>query len=216
MASRASANITEEPAGAPSCPIEGQFSDEKKLTKSSCSSSQTGDSVITLITKAEVKDLNATRTQSNIPGKNSNWIYPSERQFYRSTLAKGHRVDATVIPTVVQIHNAINEKAWERIMEYEDMHYDRCQKPVLAHFIGKKDQLTLRARLRHLMGYKLPYDRHDWTVDRCGKLVRYIIDFYEGRAPNDEPIAVYMDVRPELSMGGIVDRCRLWLKRNLW
>ena len=24
----------------------------------------------------------------------------------------------------------------------------------------------------------LPFDRHDWTVDRCGKEVRYIIDYY--------------------------------------
>lgn len=24
----------------------------------------------------------------------------------------------------------------------------------------------------------MPFDRHDWTVDRCGKEVRYVIDFY--------------------------------------
>ena len=24
----------------------------------------------------------------------------------------------------------------------------------------------------------LPYDRHDWTVDRCGKEVEYVIDYY--------------------------------------
>lgn len=23
-----------------------------------------------------------------------------------------------------------------------------------------------------------PFDRHDWTVDRCGKEVRYVIDYY--------------------------------------
>ena len=23
-----------------------------------------------------------------------------------------------------------------------------------------------------------PFDRHDWYVDRCGKEVRYVIDFY--------------------------------------
>ncbi len=28
------------------------------------------------------------------------------------------------------------------------------------------------------MGGPLPFDRHDWTVDRCGKEVRYVIDFY--------------------------------------
>ena len=24
----------------------------------------------------------------------------------------------------------------------------------------------------------MPFDRHDWYVDRCGKEVRYVIDFY--------------------------------------
>jgi len=28
--------------------------------------------------------------------------------------------------------------------------------------------------------YQLPFDRHDWVIDRCGKQVRYIIDYYDG------------------------------------
>ena len=33
-----------------------------------------------------------------------------------------------------------------------------------------------------------PFDRHDWTVDRCGKEVRYIIDYYSITEPNsDDP-----------------------------
>ena len=28
--------------------------------------------------------------------------------------------------------------------------------------------------------YELPFDRHDWIVDRCGKHVRYVIDYYDG------------------------------------
>ena len=31
-----------------------------------------------------------------------------------------------------------------------------------------------------LRRYELPFDRHDWIVDRCGKHVRYIIDYYDG------------------------------------
>jgi cytochrome c heme-lyase len=34
------------------------------------------------------------------------------------------------------------------------------------------------ARFSHWLGGQLPFDRHDWWVDRCGKEVRYIIDFY--------------------------------------
>ncbi len=30
--------------------------------------------------------------------------------------------------------------------------------------------------------YELPFDRHDWIVERCGKEVRYIIDYYDGGA----------------------------------
>lgn len=28
------------------------------------------------------------------------------------------------------------------------------------------------------VGGPLPFDRHDWYVDRCGEEVRYVIDFY--------------------------------------
>jgi len=34
------------------------------------------------------------------------------------------------------------------------------------------------ARLRSWLTGELPFDRHDWVVDRCGKEVRYVIDFY--------------------------------------
>ena len=34
------------------------------------------------------------------------------------------------------------------------------------------------ARLHTWMGGQLPFDRHDWYVDRCGQEVRYVIDFY--------------------------------------
>ena len=34
------------------------------------------------------------------------------------------------------------------------------------------------ARLMSWVGGPLPFDRHDWFVDRCGEEVRYVIDFY--------------------------------------
>ena len=34
------------------------------------------------------------------------------------------------------------------------------------------------ARLMSWVGGPLPFDRHDWFVDRCGDEVRYVIDFY--------------------------------------
>ena len=34
------------------------------------------------------------------------------------------------------------------------------------------------AQLMSWVGGPLPFDRHDWFVDRCGDEVRYVIDFY--------------------------------------
>ena len=65
-----------------------------------------------------------------------------------------------------------------------------------------------------VQGYKLPFDRHDWVVDRCGTHVRYIIDFYGGNAEQTEaPAAMHLDVRPALdSFGACVDRVRMaWI-----
>lgn len=38
--------------------------------------------------------------------------------------------------------------------------------------MGRPNQLSPKARLLNLLGYKLPFDRHDWVVDRCGRDVR--------------------------------------------
>ena len=61
------------------------------------------------------------------------------------------------------------------------------------------------------LGYELPFDRHDWVVDRCGEHVRYVIDFYSG-APDLEtgkPVSVHIDSRPALdSPGAFFDRFR--------
>lgn len=67
----------------------------------------------------------------------------------------------------------------------------------------------------------IPFDRHDWTVDRCGKEVRYIIDYYSVEEPADpmdghdaEPsIAYYIDARPAPTPGGIIDRLRIGWRR---
>jgi Cytochrome c/c1 heme lyase len=49
------------------------------------------------------------------------------------------------------------------------------------------------ARVSSWFGGQLPFDRHDWWVDRCGREVRYVIDFYynedRGGTPNVSVIA---------------------------
>ena len=63
--------------------------------------------------------------------------------------------------------------------------------------------------------YELPFDRHDWIVDRCGKDVRYIIDYYDG---GDVDKTTYefslLDVRPALdSFTAFWDRSKVaWMR----
>ena len=67
-----------------------------------------------------------------------------------------------------------------------------------------------QARFRNLIGYHLPFDRHDWVVDRCGTEVRYVIDYYQGKPDGTgKPVAVHIDARPALdSPRAYFDRLR--------
>lgn len=65
--------------------------------------------------------------------------------------------------------------------------------------------MSPRARLNTLLGYQAPFDRHDWVVDRCGREVEYVIDFYAGRGTSNPAasdagkLSFYLDVRPKLN-----------------
>ncbi len=54
------------------------------------------------------------------------------------------------------------------------------------------------ARLSSWFGSPLPFDRHDWWVNRCGEEVRYVIDFYYDEAKGGTP-DVRMSYAPALS-----------------
>ncbi|ORX71276.1 cytochrome c and c1 heme-lyase [Linderina pennispora] len=97
--------------------------------------------------------------------------------------------------SVVPIHNAVNEMCWHHILQWEKMHQTQCGSPRLLA------ELTPRARFYSLLGYTKPFDRHDWTVDRCGKSVRK--DPKNPHAPS-----FYLDVRPALTLEGAWDRTR--------
>lgn len=88
-----------------------------------------------------------------------------------------------------------------------------CGGPKLVKFEGKPKEITPKARLRSWMGYTLPFDRHDWVVDRCGKQVTYIIDFYSGQPDPRYPEApsFYLDVRPKLTAEGAWQRFKKFM-----
>ncbi|KAK2167493.1 hypothetical protein LSH36_27g08057 [Paralvinella palmiformis] len=99
---------------------------------------------------------------------------------------------------IIKIHNVNNEQAWLEVLKWEALHAKECSQPKLKSFGGKAKDYSIRAKLRSYMGYDLPFDRHDWLVDRCGREVRYIIDYYDGGTVNKDYQFTLLDVRPAL------------------
>mmetsp|Transcript_6716 Transcript_6716/g.21629 ORF Transcript_6716/g.21629 Transcript_6716/m.21629 type:complete len:300 (-) Transcript_6716:275-1174(-) len=145
--------------------------------------------------------------------ESSSWIYPSEQQFYNAMKRKGWKPREEDMKIVLSIHNHVNDRAWSEVMRWEQMHACECDSPKLLRFMGKPKELSPKATVRTWLGYSRPFDRHDWIVDRCGKEVRYIIDFYQGAPPkagSGQVVSMFLDARPALdSWGAFVDRARM-------
>ncbi|XP_011685809.1 PREDICTED: cytochrome c-type heme lyase [Wasmannia auropunctata] len=143
------------------------------------------------------------------------WIYPSQQMFWNAMLRKGWRwknddISQKDMDDIIKIHNANNEQAWLEVLKWEALHARECGNPKLRSFGGKATKYSPRARIRHWMGYELPFDRHDWIVDRCGKNVRYVIDYYDGGKVNDKYTFALLDVRPAMdSWDNIWDRMKV-------
>lgn len=48
-----------------------------------------------------------------------NWVYPSEKMFFDAMKRKGYDARVADMKTVVPIHNAVNERAWKEIRQWE-------------------------------------------------------------------------------------------------
>lgn len=160
--------------------------------------------------------LSTERIKSGIPkaGTTDKWVYPSEQMFWNAMLRKGWTWEEDAIKKndmshIINIHNANNELGWQEVLKWESLHHGECPEPKLKKFGGKASDFSPRARLRNWMGYELPFDRHDWIVDRCGKDVRYIIDYYDGGKVKANGEFTLLDVRPALdSFQALSDRCK--------
>lgn len=63
---------------------------------------------------------------------------------------------------------------------------------------------------RSWLGYELPFDRHDWVIDRCGKEVTYVIDYYDGDIDPETGKFALLDVRPAVnSIENVWDRMKV-------
>lgn len=147
--------------------------------------------------------LSTAREISSIPrtSGNANWVYPSQKQFFDAMKRKNWNPEASDMQTVVPIHNAVNERAWQHILNWEKLNYEeamtKCGGIKLTSFKGDLKKLTPRAWFNSaVLGYEKPFDRHDWIVDRCGVEVPYVIDFYGG---NGKGASFYLDVRPKVN-----------------
>jgi cytochrome c heme-lyase len=68
--------------------------------------------------------LETSRVISSIPtanesGESKHWIYPSEQMFFDAMRRKNWDPKEIDMKTVVPIHNAVNERAWSQILEWE-------------------------------------------------------------------------------------------------
>lgn len=158
--------------------------------------------------------LSTDRIKSSIPKgggdkKGQTWTYPSPQMFFNSLKRKGKAdgIEEADMETVVAVHNDMNETTWNEVMRWENRFHCECKTPKLNHFQGRPHDLSPAARFRvWFRGYPMPFDRHDWVVDRCGEgNARYIIDYYY----RDRPDPIEIHVRPALdSPTALFDRIK--------
>lgn len=108
----------------------------------------------TINTAPVQESLSTSRELSSIPRNDKgNWIYPSEAQFYAAMARKNHGPRAPDMKVVVPIHNAVNERAWSHIKEWEAGHGgERCGGIRLVSFKGRPGEPSPKARILTLLG----------------------------------------------------------------
>ncbi|KAI9500919.1 holocytochrome c synthase [Coemansia spiralis] len=161
--------------------------------------------------------LSTDRELSSIPRANSEssndnvWEYPSPQQFYNALARKNMAAPEEYMDIMVDIHNFLNEGAWNEVLKWEARHKTECLMPRLMRLQGRPRDLSPMARMSSWIHGVRPFDRHDWYVDRCGKQVRYVIDYYEGVPENDMPV-FNLVVRPAIdNFSSLTDRAKqLW------
>jgi cytochrome c heme-lyase len=101
-------------------------------------------------------------TSTTKEGEEKNWVYPSEAQFFRAMLRKheaGVYAPTTSAPdpsdmqTIVPIHNAVNEKAWQELLKWEaGMGGEKCGGVRLVSFKGRPKERTPKAWINVALG----------------------------------------------------------------
>ena len=82
----------------------------------------------------------------------SKWVYPSEQQFFQAMLRKQHNPKAADMRTIVPIHNAVNERAWEEVLAWEGSRGSGCGGPRLISFSGRPKDRSPKAWIKTIFG----------------------------------------------------------------
>lgn len=83
------------------------------------------------------------------------WVYPSPQQFYNALMRKGKDTPEESVDTMVQIHNWLNEKAWDEVRRWEDRRSPN-ERIELTKFEGRPQDLSPKARFHLLLGGLFP------------------------------------------------------------
>lgn len=177
--------------------------------------------------------LSTERTISSIPRGESPdqgfWEYPSPQQMLNAMLrkGKGQGIPEDAVELMVEVHNFLNEGAWNQILDWESKYTAELRvEPRLLQFTGRPHDLSPRARMYLMLGKIFPetfntvppFDRHDWTVLRGVRdskeweKVRYVIDYYSAADDEETGMPAFMlDTRPALdSIQNASDRFLRW------
>ncbi|KAG5460691.1 MAG: cytochrome c/c1 heme lyase-domain-containing protein [Olpidium bornovanus] len=126
-------------------------------------------------------------------GLGDKWEYPSPQQFYNALKRKVSRATEQTARACVSL---VAPGGF-----FCCPFSERVRSSVKIERPSKVARLTLpHPDGRGIAGNASPrpFDRHDWVVDRCGRHVRYVIDYYSApEEPGNAP-AFYLDVRPAL------------------
>ncbi|KIK61696.1 hypothetical protein GYMLUDRAFT_165836 [Collybiopsis luxurians FD-317 M1] len=172
-------------------------------------------------------DLPTNRTESSIlRDTTTKWEYPSPQQFYNALVRKGWETPEEHVETMVQIHNFLNEQAWQEVLKWEKRASDNTADIQLARFKGRPGEISPKARFWLLAGWLLPsrfnteppFDRHDWIVRRpqTGEEVRYVIDYYSAPPEPDGSPVFSLDVRPALDSFASVKERIAFATEEVW
>ena len=143
---KTSAAPGDSPYGAPQCPIPHDQQSAPRREGASCPvSHEKGDET---------------------PGY---WEYPSPQQFYNALVRKGWETPEEHVDMMVLIHNFLNERAWQEIVDWEAMARSDVSQLQLARFQGRPGTLSPRARMFMWLAWLFPdkfsseppFDRHD-------------------------------------------------------